>query len=182
MVDLALHDLMSDQRHRPGQRVKLQMWEPDRSRQPILVRTSCLRGCGPRAAWRLHRIDWTTQVPGCGLKATQLPGCRIQTSHSMRSWTTWARHCEDGTPASAGTHVQASTAPADRACSQQPWVAPSPVRVIYAELSNPQSNVDAPSGGLPPTSARRLSAIGLNTDARSNVCTKVKEHGQLQAY
>ena len=68
----------------------------------------------------------------------------------------------------------ATAAPADRVGIQQACVAPGTVRVIYAELFNPQDNVDAPSGGSPPTSARRLGVIGQNTDARSNVCTNGK--------
>ena len=42
--------VVSNQRHRPSTQGKRHLWEPDRPRQPILVRTLCLRGCGPRAA------------------------------------------------------------------------------------------------------------------------------------
>ena len=104
------------QRRRPNQLGKLQMRRPDRSRQPILVRTSCLRGCGPRAAWPLRRIDWTTYLPGCGSYATLLPGCRLAFSRVTRSKLDYVgqpaippvsgSHYETGMPASAGTVVQ----------------------------------------------------------------------------
>ena len=33
--------------------------------------------------------------------------------HPMRSWTTWARRCEDGTPGAAGAVAQVQSAHAD---------------------------------------------------------------------
>ena len=48
------------------------------------------------------------------------------------------------------------TAPADRVGAQLTWVAPSPVRVIDAELINPHYKMwKHASGGSPLTSARR---------------------------
>ena len=51
----------------------------------MLVRTSCPRGCGPRAAWFLHRIDWTDYLSSCGLRATMLPGYHLKPSDVIRA-------------------------------------------------------------------------------------------------
>ena len=82
----------------------------------MLVRTSCPRGCGPRAAWFLHRIDATDYLSSCGLCATLLPGGRVEPSHVTRTTLDYVgqpetppvsgSHREVGTPVSAGTVVQ----------------------------------------------------------------------------
>ena len=61
-------------------------------------------------------IDWTMYLSGCGLRATMLPGCRVETSYVIRTKLDYVgqpetppvsgSHREVGTPASAGTAVQ----------------------------------------------------------------------------
>ena len=55
-------------------------------------------------------------LSGCGLRATLLPGCRVEASYVMSTKLDYVGqletppvsgpHCEVGTPASAGTAVQ----------------------------------------------------------------------------